>query len=531
MRNSEIILCRNIKMDKNYNNVLSYTQNEMISLCRSNAIASNNNYSFIRQNNNTIYSNFTYSQCLQANYIAFQNKDYDNKWFFAFIDEVNYVSDKNTEIKYTIDVFSTFYEDWTAKKCFISRQHCYNDTIGLHTLDENLNISDFETINSFKTDNLANDYYYIIFSTYDGSEDFSGAKLINGAVFGCYILAFDSEPNINNFINRCNKKERIDSILAISYAPKMLIDRIGKTEITITDGLTVIKYYQVDPSANPTGTGRNNAIYDNETVTVEYNYEDYTPKNNRCFCYPYFYLEVSNGVGNSRTYKIEEFKHEIVDNLHLLYLRKEMALSLGCSIRLVPINYKKSQYNYGESLPLAKYPTGAWSGDNWTNWLTENAVNIGGSIGSLAGLGASLYTGNIPLAITSGASFISAVIGAFDPSTMRSADTGGNNNGDVNFSSKNNSFSFKLKRAKLEDLKIIDDYFSRYGYKVNKLEQPNLTHRQNWNYVEIGRDEEIGYGSVPSKYMETINNAFRKGVTIWHNHDNLGNFNLDNDII
>ena len=36
---------------------------------------------------------------------------------------------------------------------------------------------------------------------------------------------------------------------------------------------------------------------------------------------------------------------------------------------------------------------------------------------------------------------------------------------------------------------------------------------------------------IPSKYMEIINNACRRGVTIWHNHANVGNFSLDNKII
>lgn len=69
------------------------------------------------------------------------------------------------------------------------------------------------------------------------------------------------------------------------------------------------------------------------------------------------------------------------------------------------------------------------------------------------------------------------------------------------------------------------------GYKINRVKTPNITGRTYWNYVEIGSSEDIGYGDVPSNFMEIINNACRKGVTIWHNHSNVGNFNLDNTII
>lgn len=92
-------------------------------------------------------------------------------------------------------------------------------------------------------------------------------------------------------------------------------------------------------------------------------------------------------------------------------------------------------------------------------------------------------------------------------------------------------FSFREMRVKTEYLKVIDDYFTRFGYAIRKLEMPNITGRQNWNYVEIASSEEIGYGDVPNKYMDIINNACRRGVTIWHNHANVGNYSLNNNIV
>lgn len=85
--------------------------------------------------------------------------------------------------------------------------------------------------------------------------------------------------------------------------------------------------------------------------------------------------------------------------------------------------------------------------------------------------------------------------------------------------------NFHKLRVKTECLKIIDDYFTRFGYAVKSLAMPNITGRAYWNYVEIG------YGEVPSKFMDTINNAYRHGVTIWHNYSNVGNYSLDNKII
>ena len=95
--NSRIILAKNIHIDKQYTNVLDYSEEQMLNLCLENKVAEANNYSFIRTNK-SINVAFSYNQCLQANYIAFQNPDYSNKWFFAWIDDVIYKGNNNTDL-------------------------------------------------------------------------------------------------------------------------------------------------------------------------------------------------------------------------------------------------------------------------------------------------------------------------------------------------------------------------------------------------------------------------------------------------
>ena len=141
---SKIRLCKGINIDRNYVNVTDYSESQMLELCESNGhlVASANDYSFIR-NRGTISTHFKYDDCLQANYIAFQNKDYSNKWFFAWIDDVNYIGENNTEIKYTIDVWSTWFSYWTAKSCFVLREHVNDDTVGNYTQPEGLELGEY----------------------------------------------------------------------------------------------------------------------------------------------------------------------------------------------------------------------------------------------------------------------------------------------------------------------------------------------------------------------------------------------------
>ena len=126
---------------------------------------------------------------------------------------------------------------------------------------------------------------------------------------------------------------------------------------------------------------------------------------------------------------------------------------------------------------------------------------------------------------------IAKTIGGFYLGSLKPNIEGGTNSGNVLWVAGRNSWTFRGMRASLQDLKIADDYFTRFGYAIKKLEMPNITGRTYWNYVEIGDSENIGYGTVPTKHMEIINNACRKGVTIWHDHANIGNYDLSNTIV
>ena len=524
--NSRIILVKNIEIDKEYTNVLSYTEEQMLELCRSqkHLVAQADNYSFIRTTS-TIMTGFSLNQCLQANYIAFQNPDYINKWFFAWIDDVIYKGNKNTEISFTVDAWSTWYDYWNKKTCFINRQHTNNDTIGLHTIPENLDVGEVieEDYQESILMNISNnEYYFAIEGTYNPitTEDFIGVNKINGVLNGNWIFLFDvyegnvGIPEINNFIEAVNKAGKIESIKNMYILPQWLCDDIGTQEYSSSGTLGQYKFKLLKSS--------DKAVELTESISYTKSFNDYKPKNNKCFVYPYNYLLVSNNAGNNNIYKYEDFK--FIDNFVEPAFSFIGSVALGGSVRLIPRKYKNIDYNYDESLPLAKFPTCSWASDAFTNWLTSNGVNIGSKIVDTVG---GIATGNAK----SVAGNVASLIGDFYKANLLPSIEGGNNTGDVIFSDRRNIFSFHHMRVKTEYLKIIDDYFTRFGYAVKKLENPNLKGRKYWNYVEIGTSEEIGYGEVPSKYMDIINNACRTGVTIWHNHENVGNYSLNNTIV
>ena len=564
-RNSEIIIAENIKLDNTYKNVLSYNQTQMLNLVNTNKVASANNYSFIRQEQNMVQVGFAYSTICNANYMAFQNKDYNNKWFFAFIRDIQYVSDNCVNIIFDIDVWSTFYNDLTINKCFIEREHVNDDTIGLHTVPENIDTGEMVCESETEDSSLSGEisYYVAVYSdwlpvnsggtgdTQKAGSQYDGVAVYNGVVGGHSLLLFklyvdsnrpfstydqndhwDSHTpdliDLKDYIATTNADGHIEDIKDIFLIPDALFNG-GSDEASITDCSRVIgdpvfarrfMYYVSKQSFEP----------DTYTVNIPkvHNYTGITGiTNNKLFCYPYNYLLVTNNVGNQNIYKYEMFS----DSTNATF-ETQLAVSIGVSGRTVPTNYEGVASNVDESLQLGKYPTCGWSADSFTNWLTQQSINLPTKLVTMAGgIGASIAIGNpLGAGLVAGGGALS-LLNEFRGEKLKPNIEGGGNTGDIACSTKSNTFVYKCMRCKVENLKILNDYFNRFGYKINETKTPNLTGRTYWNYIKIGGNDRFATGNIQSKFLDVINQIANQGVTVWHNHANIGNFSLTNSIV
>lgn len=103
------------------------------------------------------------------------------------------------------------------------------------------------------------------------------------------------------------------------------------------------------------------------------------------------------------------------------------------------------------------------------------------------------------------------------------------NAGDIAYSDRQYQFTFRKMSVKSEYARIIDDYFSAFGYKVNRFKVPNVTGRTNWNYVKtIGANIE---GNIPQSDMDEIKTMFDSGITIWHNTSTYLDYSQSNNIV
>ena len=101
-----------------------------------------NNFTYQRKDNVIRYPAHIDS-IIEYNYVMYQNRNYTNKWFYAYIVRMEYVNDNMTHIYIKNDPYQTWQFDLTFMRSFVEREHVNNDTIGLHTIPEGLETGEY----------------------------------------------------------------------------------------------------------------------------------------------------------------------------------------------------------------------------------------------------------------------------------------------------------------------------------------------------------------------------------------------------
>ena len=496
---------------------------------------------------------------INYNYVMYQNYAYGNKWFYAYVKNMRYVNDNMTEITIDMDVYQTFMFDITFKASFVEREHVNNDTIGLHTIPEGLETGEYiskEVVNT----NFGNSHPIIMVTDYcklTSTSDDSGYNMKNenklmsagGTIFGvyqgCMFLLCGNDTAARDIIAAYDDAGKNDSIVGMFMAPDALTNYQDPSLSSST-----MWYYTQYSGGFAYGPFCYIPDHSGHSVTTAMgtiaigkpynNIDNIVPKNNKLFTYPFIYMLGTNNAGIDCIYQYEYFNDPEEQGIYQNYCRFQTngVITPGCSIKTVPLYYKNIDYNYAEGMVSGKYPICSWSSDVYTNWLTQNGVNVGISLTSSAlqvvggGILAATGAGSLVGAgqIASGLTGIASTLGSvYEHSLMPSQFQGETNSGDINYQRGKNNFSFYKMNIKAEMVNAIDNYFSMFGYKVNIVKVPNLTGRTNWNYVKC-IDCNIE-GLIPEFYMDELKSMFNAGITLWHNPNTFLDYTQNNSIV
>ena len=475
------------------------------------------------------------------NYCMYKNANYSNKWFYCFITNSRYVNDNVTEIELKTDVWQTWQLSCHFKESYVIRHHVSNDSIGAHTIPEGLEYGEY-VVNSKENIGSAsgmNDCYFVVSVTELIGSMYTlwgaTARIYNGLPQGTFLLAMAGDSytekydNLKNLVRSYDAAGKSGCIMTMFVVPKSLVTT--GNPITFPADAAGVKYsfsvYKLDSSTSVKTLMTKN-IARNTTI------DGYTPKNNKCFCAPYNYLMVTNNGGTDVSYAWEDFSGSSAS------FTMRGIVNEGCDIKLTPSNYKRTDLSggYEWSISLQKFPSISWTSDFYLNWQAYNSQHLEIQTDlamAKAGLGmiGSAVSGNIGGAFGGMADIASIAenqqhqitVAEMTPDTAK----GNANTGDFNFTVGKTVFTAYKMSCKAEYIRTIDNFFSMFGYKVNRLTTPYLNNRRYWNYVKTGQCNVTA--NIPQEDLDEIKNMFNSGVTLWHDPSKFLDYSQDNAIV
>ena len=542
-KNTEIILCSNIDIDKNYDNVLDVSKATLVGYLRNHSEYVGNDYTIIPRYRNRLIVKCPYATALKCNYMTFNNEDYENEYVFAFIDNVEYVNDESVQINFTLDVWHSNHDKFNINKVFVEREHVSDDTTGKHTIPENLETGDYIIGNTIKKNGfgysdcsfiLASTIFpYVTYNSTDGHWELAGGRgahcnvynsILSGLEYFWYSNTTNGIEQLQHVIEAFDYAGQSEYIYMLFVAPNASFEKVTEEQDVGYWGSVKQKQgsYSITWGSNSTPL-----IYKPTTI------DGYTPKNNKLLTYPYCYLLANNGNGGNAVYKYELFKDANAPTQCEFII--ESAICPGVSTILRPMYYKSSSLNYNQadSLQGGKFPMCSWNSDAYINWLTQNAVNIGfGWLKDAISVGQQVSNKSTFGIISSTVNLVQDIMSVKHQQDLMSNQAKGNtNSGDVNFSNNETTFTMYQMTIKEEYARVIDQFFSRFGYQVNEIKQPTLHNRTQFDFIKVGGNDNLIVGNIPANDLHEINNICRRGVTIFHNIENFGNYTINNPIV
>lgn len=495
----------------------------------------------------------------QYNYIMWQNSSYSNKWFYGFIKKATHISDGLTDVEFEVDPLQTFMFDITVKPSFIEREHTDNDSIGANTVLEGLDVGEYEILDLKDIPIYSptpSDQWTVAFVTGklpDGDKKIVNESDLLGGVFNSqHIFAVENIGQARTLLYIYNEEGRQckgDDIKNMYMVPGSLLN---KTVNQPTEYWTTIDGESKVAVCRPLW---NAYTFDNDGEPFEYRQPNqlagsYVPVNNKLYCYPYSYFYITNNAGTDVKYNWEDMPSYTAgqyDTGKAFRYRKAVVPTVSLSAKLYPVNYKTysddgtsptCMFNYG--INFAKTPVCSWTTDYYTNWLTQNGINVGVNAsktmlsGLAAGVGLMSMGGGVPglaVGVAGGAikGITDALMANHEAEVTPNQTQGDLNSSDVMYAFTRCSMKLYMMTVRPEMARILDGYFSMYGYKVNRLKIPNVAHRQNWWYTKtIGANI---VGNVPNDYMTKIKQAYDEGLTFWRTPANFLDYSQPNGIV
>ena len=572
--NSTIKLFSNVPLDNSYRNTLYFpsltAQLQYFSGPLPGLLITLSNQYYQRVSAGICRVQADFSVVYKTNYMAFKNESFENKWFYAFVTDVIYLNNNVAELHYEIDVMQSYLFDVELKPCLVEREHipAQEDTIGANVLPEAFELGEYKTghmtqMIDWHITNEGPDYFIVIgmvddednpsgglTTSMDHTGNFnakmpkSAGAFYDGVYSGLKFYAFPGTlagaADVTSFINSHIKT--IDNIYLMYMCPAKIMP--------VVDSGTHV----VSPMAVSTGLKN----YIAAQIDGSESFDSYTPINKKLYTYPYNYAGVTNGSGESIITRFEWFQPE--SGVYKAAFNGTTSFVHPVTITLRPTKGYKGIANNGnlgdvcftESITLTGFPLCSWSYDAYSRWAAtrtaqiirtgvvstaENAAKTALSVagaamtGGALGASAAAVSGMEKAAAASfGTNLISKAASIYEErynaSIAQDPAKGNLANGNADFGSGLVNFWGYRGHISGEVCKMIDQYFSMFGYKCNKVKVPNRSSRPIWNYTKTVSCvlEKVAGGIVNASEISQMEAIYDNGITWWTQPALVGNY-------
>lgn len=566
--NTDVVLFRNIKLDSNYENTIYFASKqaqEAYFFNNSKVLQYLTAHSYSRTMRNSIKVKLPVATVEQCTYLAFRNRSYENKWFYCFVDDFNYVNDNNTEIVYHIDIVQTYFiGECTLLDSFVLREHAMDDTIGANRVPEPIGSDHIMYTEKVNCDKMSEYSVVITASLIDpsaiGQDSFYRQGMFNGMDIKYYPVTDSTDA------------DAIMLVLQDMLGDGNYVDpAYGANKQQVTN---LIMFPSTFCAETQSGAPHS------ETMGFQINrteIDGYVPKNNKLLTAPFKSLLLTNGIGGAVTLDYDDF------TIGSVSFKISGVCTGSGEMMCVPQWYKGIENNYDFKLMINGFPQCAFTIDAYRAWVAGGgekyqklgliqgianglfkAFKIGaGVLANQAGVdyayqqaGQTVQAGtpfqqtvdayqqaenmkakaqmqNVNSAVGGG----SGIVQGLANTTINYMTTEYEKGNMVNVPSGQPSASCMVAERSLNfrcyelnviraDAERIDDFFSLYGYATNKIKVPNINGRPQWNYVQTQGCSIAG--NVPATIRTAIEQIFDSGIRFWNNGDNIGNYDLIN---
>ena len=512
--NSTLYILHNVNLNKDYDHTIYFPRadyQQAFFLDSSKIKYQLDNQSYMRMERGWLKVNKNQNDLWDCTYIIFKNTSYGSKYFYAFINSVEYINDQTSKINFEIDEIQTWWFDYSLEKCFVEREHTLTDNLFENTVDENLDSGDSYYLSETTSRWLFGNTRLLMICTASETNTAEEPRLEKNVFTGLRYRTYDLTDPVG-----------LD--LAINKLKTYIANGFEDDVITIMQYPSFIGQLESDVHGYE---------YADRTFTPNFTTIDgYTPKNKKLFCFPYNYLSISDKEGSGKEYKWELWN--TISDVGKFRIE-------GCGygkpvVQVVPRNYRSISasfdgLDYDNALIYDNFPICPWAGDSFQVWLAQNKATRKNELGwSLFSGGVSIALGLLtqqPATTIRGAQNILGTITSQLASKKDKENIPNKVHGDVstsllNIQNETSGFELKQMTVKAEYAQILDEYFSKFGYACHRIKVPNRYARTNWTYTKTVGCEITG--NLPSDSADKIKSIYDHGITFWANGNNIGNY-------